>query len=125
MPNGPIDVLVNNAGIIQVGPVESMLEADYEESLRVHFWASLYTSLEVLPEMKAHGCGRIVNIASIGGKVAVPHMLPYTAGKFALVGFSNGLRGSRSPWNRGHDSLPGAHADGQPLERPLQGPASG
>lgn len=90
--NGPIDVLVNNAGVIQVGPFESMLEADYEESLRVHFWASLYASLEVIPEMKARGCGRIVNIASIGGKIAVPHLLPYTVGKFALVGFSNGLR---------------------------------
>jgi short-subunit dehydrogenase len=90
--NGPIDVLVNNAGVIRVGPVEEMREEDFEQSLRTHFWAALYTTLEVLPEMKARRSGRIVNIASFGGKVAVPHLLPYTVGKFALVGFSDGLR---------------------------------
>jgi len=89
--NGPVDVLVNNAGTIQVGPFEEMREEDFAESLRVHFWAAFYTTLEVLPEMKARHSGRIVNIASFGGKVAVPHLLPYTVGKFALVGFSNGL----------------------------------
>jgi NAD(P)-dependent dehydrogenase (short-subunit alcohol dehydrogenase family) len=90
--NGPIDVLVNNAGVIRVGPVEEMQEEDFEQSLRTHFWAALYTTFEVLPEMKARGTGRIVNIASIGGKVAVPHLLPYSVSKFALVGFSDGLR---------------------------------
>jgi len=90
--NGPIDVLINNAGVIRVGPFEEMREADYAESLLVHFWAPFYTTAEILPEMKARRQGRIVNIASFGGKVAVPHLLPYAAGKFALVGFSNGLR---------------------------------
>jgi short-subunit dehydrogenase len=90
--NGPIDVLINNAGVIRVGPLEEMREADFEQSLLAHFWAPLYTALEVLPEMKARRRGRIVNIASIGGKVAVPHLLPYSTSKFALVGFSNGLR---------------------------------
>ena len=90
--NGPVDVLVNNAGVIQVGPLAEMREEDFAQSLATHFWAALYTTLEVLPEMKARRSGRIVNIASFGGKVAVPHLLPYTVGKFALVGFSNGLR---------------------------------
>ena len=90
--NGPIDVLINNAGVIRVGPVEEMREEDFEQSLRTHFWGPLYTTLEVLPEMKARRSGRIVNIASFGGKVAVPHLLPYSVGKFALVGFSDGLR---------------------------------
>ncbi len=90
--NGPIDVLINNAGTIRVGPLEEMREEDFEQSLLTHFWAALYTTLAILPAMKARRSGRIVNIASIGGKIAVPHLLPYTAGKFALVGFSDGLR---------------------------------
>ena len=90
--NGPIDVLVNNAGVIRVGPADEMREADFEQSLQTHFWAPLYTMLEVIPDMKARGAGRIVNVASFGGKVAVPHLLPYSAGKFALVGLSTGLQ---------------------------------
>ena len=89
---GRIDILVNNAGTIAVGPMETMTLQDYEESMALHFWAPLYTTLAVLPQMKQRRSGRIVNIASIGGKIAVPHLLPYSAGKFALVGFSEGLR---------------------------------
>ncbi len=87
-----IDVLINNAGIIEVGPEDEMTVADYEEAMKTHFWAPLYTTCAVLPEMKARREGRIVNIASIGGKVSVPHLLPYSSSKFALVGYSEGLR---------------------------------
>ncbi|HKQ52900.1 MAG TPA: SDR family NAD(P)-dependent oxidoreductase [Pyrinomonadaceae bacterium] len=89
---GQIDVLINNAGIIEVGPMEVMTVEDYEEAMKTHFWAPLYTTHAVLSEMRARGEGRIVNIASIGGKISVPHLLPYSASKFALVGFSEGLR---------------------------------
>ncbi len=89
---GPIDVLVNNAGLIGVGPLEEMRVEDFELSLKAHLWACVYTCMEVIPEMKARGEGRIANISSFGGKVAVPHLLPYCAGKFALSGFSTGLR---------------------------------
>jgi len=89
---GGIDVLINNAGVIQVGPVEVMTVEDYEEAMRTHFWGPLYTTLAVLPEMRRRRAGRIVNISSIGGKIGVPHLVPYSASKFALVGLSEGLR---------------------------------
>jgi len=89
---GRIDVLVNNVGVIQVGPMEVMTLEDYDEAMRAHFWAPLYTTLAVLPEMRRRREGRIVNVSSIGGKISVPHLLPYSASKFALVGLSEGLR---------------------------------
>jgi NAD(P)-dependent dehydrogenase (short-subunit alcohol dehydrogenase family) len=89
---GAIDVLVNNAGVIEVGPVETMTPADYEEALDVNLRGPLNTMLAVIPEMRRRGEGRIVNIASIGGKIAMPHLAPYTMSKFALVGLSKAMR---------------------------------
>ncbi|MGE5185779.1 MAG: SDR family NAD(P)-dependent oxidoreductase [Acidobacteriota bacterium] len=89
---GLVDVLVNNAGVIQVGPMKVMTVDDYEQAMATHFWAPLHLMMAVLPEMLERGEGRIVNIASLGGKIAMPHLLPYTASKFALVGLSQGMR---------------------------------
>ena len=89
---GRVDVLINTAGMISVGPMETMRIEDFEEAMNANFWGPLYTCLAVLPGMKERGEGRIVNVSSIGGKISVPHLVPYSASKFALVGFSRGLR---------------------------------
>ena len=89
---GKIDILMNNAGIIQIGPLEHMRLEDFDRAMRLHFWAPFVLQMLIVPQMRASGGGRIVNISSIGGKIAVPHMAPYSASKFALAGFSDAIR---------------------------------
>src|SRR6266704_1268165 len=89
---GRIDILINNAGMIEVGPIEHMQLKDFERAIRLHFWAPFILYLLVVPQMRSKGGGRIGNISSVGGKIAVPHMAPYSASKFALTGFSDASR---------------------------------
>ncbi|HSY25825.1 MAG TPA: SDR family oxidoreductase [Polyangiaceae bacterium] len=92
MALGPIDVLVNNAGLIEVGPLDSNTEEDFQTAMRVHCFGPLRLMLGLRDDMRRRGGGRIANIASIGGIVAVPHFLPYSTSKFALMGLSEAMR---------------------------------
>lgn len=87
-----IDLLVNNAGAIVVGPWESMTLQDFEAQMKIHLYAAMNAIRIALPHLRQKTSGkRIVNICSMGGRIAVPHMLPYDTSKFALSGFSQGL----------------------------------
>ena len=88
---GHVDALFNVAGIIQVGPLENLLPEDFEETMKLHFWGSFYLMWETLPLLRGRKGARIVNVSSIGGKIAIPHLAPYSASKFALVGLSSAL----------------------------------
>jgi NAD(P)-dependent dehydrogenase (short-subunit alcohol dehydrogenase family) len=89
---GSLDMLITCAATIQVGPLDSMSEGDVSDALEQIFWSAYYPTMAVLPHMRERKAGRIVHVSSFGGKLGVPHMLPYCTAKFALTGFSASLR---------------------------------
>ena len=117
-----VDVLINNAGVIQVGPLEHMQHEDFENAMGTHFWGPLHMMLELIPVMRRRGFGRIVNISSIGGRLAIPHMAPYSASKFALRGLSDGLRAELAPHGiRVTTVSPGLMRTGSPMNAQMKG----
>lgn len=119
---GTIDVLVNNAGIITVGPFETMTRSDYEDALNSHFWASYNTIEAVLPVFYEKNAGQIVNISSIGGQISVPHLLPYSVSKFALQAYSEGLRSELAQRNIAVTTVcPGLLRTGSPRNASFKG----
>jgi NAD(P)-dependent dehydrogenase (short-subunit alcohol dehydrogenase family) len=117
-----VDVLINAAGIIQVGPLEHMDHEDFENAMATHFWGPLHLILEVTPVMRHRRFGRIVNIASIGGRIAVPHLAPYCASKFALVGLSDAVRAELDQYGiRVTTVAPGLMRTGSPVNAQFKG----
>ena len=88
---GPVDVLINNAATIQVGPAQSMTGDDYKSALDTIFWSSYHATEAVLPAMRKRGRGTIANVASVGGLIPAPHLAPYVTAKHALVGYSRAM----------------------------------
>lgn len=86
---GRIDIVINNAGIIEVGPAETMTRDDFADAMDVIFWGTEHVTMSALPHLRRNA--RIVNITSIGADVSIPHLIPYSAAKFAVRGFSEGL----------------------------------
>ena len=119
---GRVDAAINNAGIIQVGPMDHMAPSDYDDAMNTHFWGPLHVSLAVIPHMRRQGGGRIVNVSSIGGRIGVPHMVPYSASKFALSGLSDGLRAELARDNIAVTSVyPGLMRTGSPVNAQFKG----
>lgn len=88
---GSIDVLVNNAGIYSSGTVEDFSLEDWHQTIDTNLWGYIHTIHALLPAMIAKGSGTIVNVISIGGKVPIPYLVPYSTSKFALTGLTEAL----------------------------------
>ena len=88
---GSIDILVNNAGIMRKAFVKDMTEELWDAVVDVNLKATFLCSKAVLPSMIAAGSGRIINIASIAGKVGEPTASAYSAAKFGVIGFTRSL----------------------------------
>ena len=93
---GSVDVAIHVAGIIQVGPVESTTLGHFRAAVETMLFGPVHLCLAVLPGMLQAGSGRIGVVSSVGGVVAVPHLLPYSVAKFGAVGLSEGLQAELS-----------------------------
>lgn len=92
-----IDVLVNNAGIYISGPVEAFSLEDWHQAIDTNLWGYIHTIHALLPHLLTRGTGTIINVSSIGGKVPLPYLVPYTTTKFAVTGLTEALHSELKP----------------------------
>jgi short-subunit dehydrogenase len=95
--DGHIDVLINNAGVMPVGPFLEQSEGAIRSSIEVNFYGVLTGCQLALPEMVKRRRGHIINIASMAGMVAVPGQVVYAGSKFAVVGLSTAMADEFAP----------------------------
>lgn len=89
---GGVDIVVANAGIIPVAPVEALGADDFDDAMRTIFGGALHTSLAALPHLRRSPAGgRLALVGSVGGLLAVPHLLPYSCAKYAVAALAEGL----------------------------------
>ena len=96
---GRIDVLINNAGMHTGGPVEMIPDDLIRLQMETNFMGAVHTVKAVLPSMRRHKMGTIINISSIGGLMGLPFQGYYSSAKFALEGWSEALRMELRPFN--------------------------
>jgi hypothetical protein len=94
-----VDVLINNAGVAYRCVVEHFTQRDDIQELKVNFVGPMALAQLVLPGMRGKRAGRIINISSVSGMMAMPTMALYSASKFALEGASEALWYEARPWN--------------------------
>lgn len=94
---GQIDVLINDASIYYMGPVEAASLSDWQQIIQTNLWGYIHTIHTLLPHFLERGEGTIVNLSSIGGLDPIPYQVPYTTSKFAITGFTKSLRAELAP----------------------------
>jgi len=88
---GRVDILVNNAGIALSGPIKTLTLEAWERVFAINATGTFLCTRAFLPGMRSSGWGRVVNIASIAGKVGAPYIAAYTASKHAVLGFTRAV----------------------------------
>lgn len=86
---GRLDVAVNNAGVVSLGAVDELPVGDWDRIMNINARGVFLCCQAELKLMREHQSGRIINLASIAGKVGFPHLSHYSASKFAVIGFTN------------------------------------
>jgi NAD(P)-dependent dehydrogenase (short-subunit alcohol dehydrogenase family) len=97
--HGPVDVLVNNAGVERAGSVEEVPFADFRAVMETNYFGALRCIQALLPHMRQHRSGCIVNVSSVAGRISNAPLAPYTASKWALEALSEALAGEMKTFN--------------------------